>query len=224
MCKNRMPVRVRMAAEGLYVSSYTHVPLPETCNLQQPATFVALGGAQFESHHDTYLHIRSGKVLGLLMMRWPTWCCRSPGLSWVKLWLGASPPSKRQSAFLHRCEGYYVPASCPWKVLAEAPAPAPAPSWPLYLRSLFVCLLFRHRLLSNYSESKANVWHFWLILFCLSFSIIIIPSLPDCRLIFLCIMLLLWMKLLGKWKSAKYIGAIVDRVDCSSLKPVGLKM
>lgn len=31
---------------------------------------------------------------------------------------------------------------------------------------LFVCLLLCRRLLSNYFESKANVWDFWLILFC----------------------------------------------------------
>lgn len=221
MCKNRMPVRVRMAAEGLYVSSYAHVPLPETCNLQQPATFVALGGHSLRVTTILICTFAQAKCLAYLWWGGPLDAAVRRACHGLNFGWGPAPPSKRQSAFPHRCEGYYVPASCPWKVLAEAPAPASAPSWPLYLRSWFVCLLFRRRLLSNYSESKANVWHFWLILFCLSFSIII-PSLPDCRLIFLGIILLLWMKLLGK--CAKYIGAIVDRVDCSTLKPESLKI
>jgi len=46
MCKNRM----RVAGVGLNASSCAHVLCALATVDLQPATFVALGGAQFESH------------------------------------------------------------------------------------------------------------------------------------------------------------------------------
>lgn len=117
--------------------------LTATCNLQ-PATFVALGGAQFESHlavvpictfSQQSAWLTYDEVAHLMTMPWV-----KPGVWGPKCFclfcrgLRASKPQERQDPG----------SACRGPKLA-------------LVSSEFVCLLFCRRLLSNYFESKANV-------------------------------------------------------------------
>lgn len=148
MCKNRM----RVAGVGLNASSCAHVRpcamCPCNCRLATCNVRCTWRGTVWESPPDACLHICSGKVLGLLMTRWPTWWCHGLNRNWG---IHSQPNEpKSQSAFT--CSWVWVPFQSGTKLAL--------------LSSGFVCLLLCRRLLSNYFESKANVWDFWLILFC----------------------------------------------------------
>lgn len=105
MCKNRM----RVAGVGLNASSCAHVRpcamCPCNCRLATCNVRCTWRGTVWESPPDACLHICSGKVLGLLMTRWPTWWCHGLNRNWG---IHSQPNEpKSQSAFT--CSWVWVP-------------------------------------------------------------------------------------------------------------------
>lgn len=192
MCKNRM----RVAGVGLNASSCAHVRpcamCPCNCRLATCNVRCTWRGTVWESPPDACLHICSGKVLGLLMTRWPTWWCHGLNRNWG---IHSQPNEpKSQSAFT--CSWVWVPFQSGTKLALLSPG--------------FVCLFV--------ALSEIAFKLLWIKSKCLRFLIDFVllchfPFPPS-----MCIILLLWMKLLGK--CAKYIEVITGWVDCSQLNQV----